>query len=634
MDFHFLGPSRRSHLTPSAGIVFGIVFGIVLSVGAYFFMYQPSGPSWSLAVFRPTHVQESTSITSMADETFVEETFQSADVIPNVSKKTRIILIPHHLVAAREIASMFFSVAKPKRIVLLAPDHLGVGATNVTIGNEALNLNGRMISSDEGDSARLLRRISDARANETAISEELSIQALMPLISYAFPDARVTPILMRIGRDQTYRESLASELIDMLKDDPNLLLISTVDFSHYQPAFVADFHDELAEDVIRGLADLEADRVELDSAGVLAVTLKTARNLGLGEVSIFAHTNSLRILESTMSQDSTSHFVASFSPGDIRSQQALTMLMFGDMMFDREVKNRMSRSGDALFPFTGLMGTEERFVKGQDIIMGNLEGPMTSSYGAPVKENDFAFDDRVGDLLKRVGFSIVSQANNHTLDQGRNGAIESRNALEERGIMWVGDQVNDDASVSLRHISMRGQSVAILAFDTTGSPLDRDEASLVFAQAATATYRVVFMHWGNEYQAKPTEGQIELAHWLIDQGADAIIGSHPHWMESVEVYRGKPIAYSLGNAIFDQDWSSETRFGLLAGLVLRPRGSELHLFPISVIKSVPKLLTGDARQSRLDVLANISDPSLAEQIKRGVLIIEDRAFDGGERQIE
>jgi poly-gamma-glutamate synthesis protein (capsule biosynthesis protein) len=127
------------------------------------------------------------------------------------------------------------------------------------------------------------------------------------------------------------------------------------------------------------------------------------------------------------------------------------------------------------------------------------------------------------------------------------------------------------------------------------------------------------MHWGAEYQAKPNKTQTDLAHWFIDQGVDAIIGSHPHWMESVEVYRNRPIAYSLGNFIFDQDWSAETNLGLAAGLVLNEQGSELHLFPIQITKSQPRLLTGTDRQTRLDYLASISDPSLSSQIKQGVI---------------
>lgn len=92
-------------------------------------------------------------------------------------------------------------------------------------------------------------------------------------------------------------------------------------------------------------------------------------------------------------------------------------------------------------------------------------------------------------------------------------------------------------------------------------------------------------------------------------------------MGSVEVYHGHVIAYSLGNLIFDQDWTAETQLGLTVGLVLNEKGSELHLFPIKIIRSQPELLTGDDRQKRLQYLADISDPSLKGQILTGVISV-------------
>lgn len=618
MGFDLLGASRRPHITKPAAIALGLVFGALFGFISFHLLTQSSIlPSWTMT--RAVLKQRSEVIEPSVQKSFVENAFRSVDDSYRVIKKSQIVLIPHHLVAAREIASVLVALPQPKRIILLAPDHLGVGKTSMTVGDEAISVFDQIVQSDPYISKDLLSTSSVSKADEKAISQELSMQALYPFIAHAFPKATITPVLIRIGYDTGIREGVAKAIIEMLRKDPNTLLISTVDFSHYQTAFVADFHDILAEDVIQGLADLESDNVELDSAGVLAVTLKVARSLGLGRVTIHAHTNSLRILESKLSQESTSHFIASLSPGPILPQKKTTMLFLGDMMFDREVENRMARSKDDLYPFTSLMGKEGRFFKGQDLIIANLEGPITNTYRVPEKENDFAFDEKVVRLLKRVGITMVSQANNHTLDQGREGAEESRTLLEKGGILWVGDQTRIDPSISMKRITVRGQDIAILAFNTAGAAFDQEKAAEVLSQAATATYRVVYIHWGNEYQAKPSTQQIDLAHWFIDHGVDAVIGTHPHWMQSIEVYKQKIIAYSLGNTVFDQDWSEETRFGLLAGLVLSSSESELHLFPIRVNKSEPILLTAEQRQSRLNVLADISDVSLRDQIKSGVV---------------
>lgn len=620
MDFDFLGASRRPWIKTVILTGIGLLIGALLGVIAYAasILFRPDVQPISWIMPPSAFPQRVESLVASTDVLFVQKAFNASSP-SNIPSKTRIVLIPHHLVAAREIASLLSSIPTPKRIILLAPDHLGVGRTEVTIGNEAVSVFDATIESDSRIATRVIESVPRARGDQSAIVREISMQALYPFLAHAFPNATVTPVLMKIGQDTEARQLLAAEIGSILREQKDTLLISTVDFSHYQPEFVADFHDVLAEDVIRGLADKEVDRVELDSPGVLNVTLRVARELGLGNVSVLAHTNSLRILQSKLSQESTSHFTAAFSPGEIRPQQSSTFLFLGDLMFDREVENRIARSKQPLYPFTRLLGIEERFFKGQDAVIGNLEGPVTDIYRPPEKEIDFAFKTTIAQLLKRVGFDAVSQANNHTLDQGRDGASESKSHLEAQGIISVGDQVKSDPSVALKRITLRGMDVALIAFNTVGIAFNEREAEEVLQQSSTATHRIVYMHWGNEYEDGPSLEQSRIARWLIDHGADAVIGAHPHWMQGIETYNGKLIAYSLGNAVFDQDWSSETQFGLAIGLVLRSNESELHLFPIRIEKSEPVLLSSDQRQSRLNRLAEISDPTLHEQILSGVI---------------
>ena len=88
-------------------------------------------------------------------------------------------------------------------------------------------------------------------------------------------------------------------------------------------------------------------------------------------------------------------------------------------------------------------------------------------------------------------------------------------------------------------------------------------------QISTATSSadlvIVTFHWGNEYSLRSLHQQ-ELAHFAIDSGADVVIGHHPHWVQEYEVYKNKPIYYSLGNLVFDQMWSEKTRKGLVVRL--------------------------------------------------------------------
>jgi len=507
----------------------------------------------------------------------------------SVKPNTRVILIPHHLVAAREIASLVSAVPKPSMVYLVVPDHFGACKNPFCEG---------------------------------PVEGEHAVTGLVPFLQRAWgTDVKIIPIMVRPDATEEKMSALTSTIIAALQKDKDALLVDSIDASHYQPAEVADFHDELTQDVISSLADKEVGRTEIDAPAVLRVALRTARDLGLGNVTIHAHTNSLRLMQAQISQDSTSHFLVSFAPGEIKPQQDVTLLFLGDMMFDRNVATRSKTTGSLDYPFQKILGQENRFFRGQDMIVGNLEGPVTDKRLPPNKGNvDFMFDPKILAILKKVGINAVSQANNHTYDQGSAEAQKSRQKISQAGISVFGDQIKDDETHAMTIVESRGRKIALLGYNVTDHELDRQAASRAIESAKKqADFIIVNMHWGVEYQAKPNKSQIELAHWLIDQGVDAVIGGHPHWMQSVEVYRNKPIAYSLGNFIFDQDWSTETRLGLAVGLVLSKQKSEMYLYPIQIDKSQPRLLTGQERQTRLDRLASVSDKTLSSAIKTGVI---------------
>ncbi len=539
----------------------------------------------------------------------------------SIKSGARVLLVPHHLVASRDIASLISAFPKkPSKIFFIAPDHFSQGRTALTVTDRGFASSFGTVQGDPASAKNLLQRVLSLQNNPAPFEKEHGVTGLIPFIGHAWPDISFIPIIVRLDAKPEDQAALSEALIDELKNDTQAILISSIDFSHNLPAEVADLHDIFAQDVIKSLADREADRVELDSPGALAITLKVARKLGLGDVTIHSHTNSLRILQTEIAQDSTSHILASFAPGSIRAQQATTMLFVGDMMFDRNVATRSGKN--IAYPFSLIRGVEDRFFKGHDFVVGNFECPATSQRLPPIKSIDFACPPEVLKTMKELGFDAVSQANNHALDQGRAGAADSKKNIQAAGIAVFGDQVNDDAVSASVFLDSRGKKIAMLGFNTTDNPLDETQAMAAIKEAnIKADHVIVYMHWGAEYKSKPAQPEIDLAHRFIDAGVDAVIGAHPHWMESVEVYKGKPIAYSLGNFIFDQDWSEETQFGLVAGLVLKESGSELHLYPIRIDKSRPRLLTGEDRRKRLQALSAASDGSLSPQIEKGVILI-------------
>jgi predicted class III extradiol MEMO1 family dioxygenase len=221
----------------------------------------------------------------------LETSFKAKETYP-VPKGARILIIPHHLVAGREIASLLTSIPAPKNVFLLSPDHFSSGEEFLT-------------------------------TNSIRQTDEHGIQGLIPFMERAWPDAQIFPAMLRIDAPTSTRLEIVQKISSELIQSPDSLLIATIDFSHYLPTFAADFHDVYSTDIIRSLSCDKAYTIELDAPGVFEIACMTARRLGLN-ATIHANTNSLTIMKAEIAQDSTSHFIVSFSPGSPTKRQAYT----------------------------------------------------------------------------------------------------------------------------------------------------------------------------------------------------------------------------------------------------------------------------------------------------------------------
>lgn len=307
-------------------------------------------------------------------------------------------------------------------------------------------------------------------------------------------------------------------------------------------------------------------------------------------------------------------------PASERRVESVSIMIAGDVMLDRNVAARIRRAGTDAYPFLKIKD-DPRFADA-DLHVMNLEGPVTTKRAAPNKgEVDFMFDPRFIPVLKDVGFDAVSQANNHTLDQGRAGADDSRRRLLAGGLLAFGDESRDDA-ISLATTTIRGRRIAFVGFNETSARLDEAAATSSLASArASADTVIAVMHWGAEYQNRPARSVVQRAHWLIDNGADIVVGGHPHWEQGVSVYGGKPILWSLGNFVFDQDWSANTKKGLAVRLLISDQETSIELNPVQIDASQPRFLDGAERDKRLRDLASVSDASLTAQILQGRVVV-------------
>ena len=240
------------------------------------------------------------------------------------------------------------------------------------------------------------------------------------------------------------------------------------------------------------------------------------------------------------------------------NDKPITLIATGDVMLGRTVNFKTVASKDFSWPFLNVSS----ILKKADITLVNLESPLVSNCELTNEGMIFCGDIKHGNGLSFAGVDIVSIANNHAGDQGDKGIQETINYLSVKGIDTIGTR-------KPLYITQNGQIFSFLAYNNIPpypSYINHVNQNMYEEDIALANKNsdivIVSFHWGEEYTAFPTTRQVQIAHKAIDAGADVVIGHHPHWIQPVEMYKDKPIFYSLGNFVFDQMWSQKTREGL------------------------------------------------------------------------
>ena len=263
--------------------------------------------------------------------------------------------------------------------------------------------------------------------------------------------------------------------------------------------------------------------------------------------------------------------VSVFIVGDIMSHRAVSKSaeQFGFSSFFKHLADRI---GDA------------------DLAVGNMEFPLAGKpyTGYPA----FSGPDEYAQYLADVGFDVFLTANNHILDKGTAGIRRTIDVLERKGFTYTGIAADPQADTLLNPLMLhvRGLRIAVVNFTygpNTG-PWDpwpkvnymrKADILPMLERAQGADLVLVFPHWGIEYRLHHDAEQEEMAKWLIENGADVVVGAHPHVIQDVQYIDGKPVLYSLGNALSNQnDLNSRLEMAVTLRVVLE-RDKEPRLLP-------------------------------------------------------
>lgn len=279
----------------------------------------------------------------------------------------------------------------------------------------------------------------------------------------------------------------------------------------------------------------------------------------------------------------------------------------GDIMLSRGVANASVRAGRPDFPFTGL---KDEFMAA-DFNFGNLESPVSGNDNKVGKGLVFNARREHAKPLADYKFKIMNLANNHSMDQLLPGLMYTRTFLDELGIKHTGTGANLAEAWKPAIIEEKGIKIAVVgasyASINDGGVAKNDYVArcedvenlrkAIKTARETSDFVIATMHAGVEYVVKPDKTQIAFAHDAIDAGADIVIGAHPHWIQTIEEYKGKPVFYSLGNFIFDQR-KPDTRTGLMLKITVKKGGPLGSRTAIDSIEMIPVVIDDYAKPRR------------------------------------
>ncbi|MEK7251469.1 MAG: CapA family protein, partial [Bacteroidota bacterium] len=262
-----------------------------------------------------------------------------------------------------------------------------------------------------------------------------------------------------------------------------------------------------------------------------------------------------------------------------------------------------------------------------DMSMVNLEVPVTTRGAQQRKPFTFRMKPRFLEAITSAGIDVVNIANNHIYDFGKKGLYDTIASLDSAKVSHVGAGRNHNEAHQPVIKMIVGKTIGILGYygrrldsasggeapAATGKScgvaarelnlIERDIRSL--KEKDKVDYVVINFHWGTEKAKKPDAEQRAFAHDVIEAGADAIIGHHPHVLQGIELYRNKVIVYSLGNLVFGGNGRHSYDTGVFE-IRLSNGGPAYEFIPVRITQWKASVLTGSAGDSLLNQMRTLS----------------------------
>lgn len=303
---------------------------------------------------------------------------------------------------------------------------------------------------------------------------------------------------------------------------------------------------------------------------------------------------------------------------DGHESDEIHLAFVGDVLLGNNVERVLQAYGND-YPYREVLS----HLTTPDLTIANLETPITERGEPQEKQYVYRSSPDVLPPFVEAGFDLVNLANNHVMDYGQTGLLDTLDYLDEAGVARVGAGRDANEAYKPVYIEKKGIKLAFLGFSRVVPDVSWKAGKDHPGVAETYDYRVpveaiqaareeadlviVLAHWGKEGKEEPVDYQLELARRYIDAGADLIVGSHPHVLQGFEQYGGKWIAYSLGNFIFTTNTNPDTHQTVILNAVCSKQGAcELSIIPIYTYYAKPVVMDSDQAATLRDKLTRIS----------------------------
>jgi poly-gamma-glutamate synthesis protein (capsule biosynthesis protein) len=448
-----------------------------------------------------------------------------------------------------------------------------------------------------------LARKGEIIPDDDAIGNNESILSYVSFLKKYWPDIKVLPLAVSSSFSDKKSKELASRLYDLSRSK-RILLVLVDDLS------LGDLSPQ-SKTIKQGRQGDWAARVANEYARLSGVDFYPLKD------------NDNRLLSTQKALGYFYSLPSEPKPLPKADDGKLDLLFVGDLMMDRDVKERIGTSGPAYF-LSGL--AKDGFFSGYDVVSANLEGAVTEDgeHYPPNNIYDFAFYPDDVASLGEYYFNYFTIANNHVGDQGKAGRQETADYLSSFGFLFSGCSDGAVDLCSLATSTVSGQKLSFLSFSMVYRALPEKALLASIKEAKEQSDLVIVnIHWGKEYEHLPAANQRALAKKMSAAGADLIIGHHPHVVSGLEKVGSSTIAlYSLGNFIFDQYDKTDTQEELAVAVSFSGGGLSVKLIPIKSERMKLRLMDGKEKVSFLKKVSSWSfgDEGFLKSVEEGMIV--------------